>query len=61
MISDNDLYRLAIFLGSAACVLIVFYHFIEVNFQDNALQQKTAKAVPAQQPQAVGKTPSAAK
>jgi oligosaccharyl transferase complex subunit OST4 len=31
MISDNDLYRLAIFLGSTAMVLIVAYHFLEIN------------------------------
>lgn len=31
MISDEDLYRLAIFLGSAAVLLIVLYHFLEVN------------------------------
>ena len=31
MISDDDLYRLAIFLGSAAMLLIVLYHFLEVN------------------------------
>lgn len=31
MISDNDLYRLAIFLGSAAMILIVLYHYIEAN------------------------------
>ena len=31
MISDNDLYRLAIFLGSAAMVMIVIYHYLEVN------------------------------
>jgi oligosaccharyl transferase complex subunit OST4 len=31
MISDNDLYRLAIFLGTTAMVLIVAYHFLEVN------------------------------
>ena len=31
MISDDDLYRLAIFLGSAAMILIVIYHFLEVN------------------------------
>jgi oligosaccharyl transferase complex subunit OST4 len=31
MISDNDLYRLAIFLGSAAMLLIVLYHFLEIN------------------------------
>lgn len=31
MISDNDLYSLAIFLGSASMLLIIAYHFIEVN------------------------------
>ncbi|KAI5456401.1 Oligosaccaryltransferase-domain-containing protein [Mariannaea sp. PMI_226] len=31
MISDADLYRLAIFLGSASMILIVLYHFLEVN------------------------------
>ncbi|KAK7413214.1 hypothetical protein QQX98_007938 [Neonectria punicea] len=31
MISDGDLYRLAIFLGSASMILIVLYHFLEVN------------------------------
>ncbi|TVY49339.1 hypothetical protein LCER1_G009120, partial [Lachnellula cervina] len=31
MISDDDLYRLAIFLGSAAMLLIILYHFLEVN------------------------------
>jgi oligosaccharyl transferase complex subunit OST4 len=31
MISDNDLYRLAVVLGSFAMVLIVVYHFLEVN------------------------------
>jgi oligosaccharyl transferase complex subunit OST4 len=31
MISDGDLYRLAIFLGTTAMVLIVAYHFLEVN------------------------------
>ena len=34
MISDNDLYRLAIFLGSAAMILIILYHFLEVNAVD---------------------------
>ena len=41
MISDDDLYRLAVFLGSAACVLIVVYHFFEVN----ATSQPEKKAV----------------
>lgn len=31
MIADDELYRLAIFLGSAAMLLIVLYHFLEVN------------------------------
>ncbi|KAH8684395.1 Oligosaccaryltransferase-domain-containing protein [Tricladium varicosporioides] len=31
MISDDDLYRLAIFLGSVAMILIILYHFLEVN------------------------------
>ncbi|KAI1403686.1 Oligosaccaryltransferase-domain-containing protein [Hypoxylon fuscum] len=56
MISDDDLYRLAIVLGSAAMVLIVLYHFFEVNsHEDSALAKKAAKSKPAQQPAAVGK------
>ncbi|KAH9907903.1 Oligosaccaryltransferase-domain-containing protein, partial [Xylariomycetidae sp. FL2044] len=56
MISDDDLYRLALFLGSAAMVLIVVYHFFEVNSkEDGALAEKAAKAEPAQQAPAVGK------
>lgn len=39
MISDDELYRLAIFLGSAAMILIVVYNFFEVN-QEN--DEKTA-------------------
>ncbi|KAJ5178643.1 uncharacterized protein N7500_001342 [Penicillium coprophilum] len=31
MISDDDLYRLAIFLGSCAMMMIVLYHFLDVN------------------------------
>jgi oligosaccharyl transferase complex subunit OST4 len=31
MISEDGLYRLAIFLGSASVLLIVLYHFLEVN------------------------------
>ena len=42
MISDDDLYRLAIFLGSLAMLLIVLYHFLEVNAQeDNESPTKT--------------------
>ncbi|KAI9703774.1 MAG: hypothetical protein M1836_007544 [Candelina mexicana] len=34
MISDADLYSLAIFLGSVAMLLIILYHFLEVNAED---------------------------
>jgi oligosaccharyl transferase complex subunit OST4 len=34
MITDDGLYRLAIFLGSAAMLLIILYHFLEVNSID---------------------------
>lgn len=34
MITDNQLYTLAIFLGSAAMLMIVLYHFLEVNASD---------------------------
>jgi hypothetical protein len=37
MITDAQLYTLAIFLGAAAMLMIVFYHFLEVNAQDDAL------------------------
>jgi hypothetical protein len=39
MISDSQLYSLAIFLGSAAMMLIVLYHFLEVNSEDHAAAQ----------------------
>ncbi|KAG9781351.1 hypothetical protein ABEF93_000055 [Exophiala dermatitidis] len=35
MITDDQLYSLAIFLGAAAMLLIVLYHFLEVNSQDD--------------------------
>ncbi|KAJ5584827.1 uncharacterized protein N7459_004627 [Penicillium hispanicum] len=34
MISDGDLYRLAIFLGSCAMMMIILYHFLDVNACD---------------------------
>jgi oligosaccharyl transferase complex subunit OST4 len=34
MISDNGLYTLSLFLGSVAMLLIVLYHFLEVNAVD---------------------------
>ncbi|KAK0635139.1 Oligosaccaryltransferase-domain-containing protein [Bombardia bombarda] len=43
MISDDELYRLAVFLGSAAMILIVVYHFFDVNARtDETVKEKTA-------------------
>ena len=43
MISDDDLYKLAIFLGSLSMLLIVLYHFLEVNAkEDDAPNATTA-------------------
>ena len=52
MISDNDLYRLALFLGTCAMLMIVLYHFLEVNAHDDEADppqsgQKTARAASA--------------
>lgn len=41
MISDNDLYRLAIFLGSCSMMMVVLYHFLEVNAQDDETDKGT--------------------
>jgi oligosaccharyl transferase complex subunit OST4 len=46
MISDAQLYSLAVFLGSAAVLLIVLYHFLEINAKDLSKQRK-ADALPA--------------
>ncbi|KAH7134712.1 Oligosaccaryltransferase-domain-containing protein [Dactylonectria estremocensis] len=46
MISDADLYRLAIFLGSSSMVLIVLYHFLEVNSSDAAQKVEGAHDAP---------------
>ncbi|USP74385.1 uncharacterized protein yc1106_01659 [Curvularia clavata] len=40
MITDSQLYSLAIFLGSAAMLLIVLYHFLEVNSEDHKTEEK---------------------
>jgi len=37
MISDSTLYSLSIFLGSLAMLLIVVYHFLEVNADDSTV------------------------
>lgn len=56
MITDNQLYSLALFLGSAAMLLIVLYHFLEVNATDDDLQgglKSERVGVGAVKPQAV--------
>jgi len=50
MISDASLYSLAVFLGSAAMLLIVLYHFLEVNAKDATevlSEERLRDAVPA--------------
>lgn len=42
MITDNDLHRLAVFLGSCAMMLIVLYHFLEVNAKEDEDDAATA-------------------
>lgn len=49
MISDASLYSLAVFLGSAAVLMIVLYHFLEVNAKDTGdvlSKQRKADAIP---------------
>lgn len=50
MISDDDLYRLAIFLGSCAMMMIVLYHFLDVNASDesaDSVSDTKSSATPA--------------
>ncbi len=55
MISDDDLYSLAVFLGSAAMVLIVLYHFVEVNSDERAEPTEKSPLKVAVQTPASGK------
>lgn len=48
MISDSDLYRLAIFLGSASMLLIILYHFLEVNAEKESTQNEKSIRSPKQ-------------
>ena len=36
MITDDELYSLAIFLGSFAMLLTIVYHFLEVNAKEDS-------------------------
>jgi oligosaccharyl transferase complex subunit OST4 len=35
MITDGELHSLAVFLGSAAMILIILYHYLEVNAKED--------------------------
>jgi len=43
MISDGDLHSLAVFLGSAAMILIIAYHYLEVNAKDDQDSQLSSE------------------
>ena len=58
MISDDDLYTLAIFLGSLAMLLIVLYHFLEVNAKDDDPLPSDEKVSASSTPQAHGRATS---
>ena len=58
MISDDDLYTLAIFLGSLAMLLIVLYHFLEVNAIDDVPTQSEDKASSKSASQAQARVPA---
>ncbi|EME78904.1 uncharacterized protein MYCFIDRAFT_43711 [Pseudocercospora fijiensis CIRAD86] len=40
MISDSSLYSLAVFLGAASMLMIVLYHFLEINSDEHSENQK---------------------
>jgi len=47
MITDAQLYTLALFLGSASMLLIVLYHWLEVNAKDDTISdERRADAIP---------------
>ena len=54
MITDGELYRLAIFLGSAAAVLIILHTFFEVNAKaddrETAQEKAPLKSAPQSTP-----------
>jgi hypothetical protein len=56
MITDSQLYSLALILGCAAMLMIVLYHFLEVNaVPDDQANDAVAEKVAAQQQAAAEK------
>jgi len=47
MISDDELYRIAIFLGCSSMILIVLYHFLDLNAKQEEKPATGVKAAPA--------------
>lgn len=43
MISDSTLYSLSIFLGSLAMLLIILYHYLEINSHDDDDDDNTSR------------------
>ena len=59
MISDDDLHRLAVFLGSCAMMMIVLYHFLEVNAKDTGVEDASeVKRSAAASQESVAASPS---
>ena len=50
MITDSQLYQLALFLGAVSMLLIILYHFLEVNSKDSepSSKQNQSDAAPKQ-------------
>lgn len=46
MITDAALYSLAVFTGSAAVLLIVLYHFLEINSDEAQARAKATSTSP---------------
>jgi oligosaccharyl transferase complex subunit OST4 len=47
MITDSQLYTLALFLGALSMVLIVLYHWLEINAKDSISSARRADSIPA--------------
>ncbi len=47
MISDSTLYSLSIFLGSLAMLLIILYHYLEVNSHDDDDSNDNSEKTPS--------------
>lgn len=47
MISDGELYNIALLLGATSMVLIVVYHYVEVNAADRELLSEKSQSAKA--------------